>query len=171
MYKIFLLIAMLFISINSQAYVFTNGVNHYYFSQSELKCLYDNVYHEARSESKKGQELVVTVTLTRLFDRRWNNTVCGVVYQGVVDWKYHREEYIKCAFSWACDRKSDDIKEPKAYQQVKINVNNYLKGLAKKTDYRYTPNLYHRNDVSPWWAKSNSVKYVLTSGVHIFYRE
>ena len=53
----------------------------------ETQCLIDNVFHEARGESLKGQIMVASVTLSRVDDPRWPNTICEVVYQ-------HRQ------FSW-----------------------------------------------------------------------
>lgn len=150
---------------------FSNGIHAYEFTKKDLKCLYDNVYHEARSEDEFGQLMVVVVTMTRVFDKRWKDTVCGVVYEGVYEWNYHHKDYIKCAFSWACDRKSDKINEPRSYKKVKKIVNNFLKKDAYSLDFRYTPNLYHRNDVKPWWSFSQRVKFMFSWGVHIFYRE
>ena len=46
-----------------------------------LLCLTLNVYHEARGEPFLGQVAVAEVTLNRVDDLRWPDTVCEVVYQ------------------------------------------------------------------------------------------
>jgi spore germination cell wall hydrolase CwlJ-like protein len=43
-------------------------------SKAEIRCLADIVYHEARGESKKGQEAVMHVALNRA--QRNNSSVC-----------------------------------------------------------------------------------------------
>lgn len=48
---------------------------------SEKKCLVDTIYHEARGESTLGMKAVAYVTLNRVKDPRFPNTICSVVYQ------------------------------------------------------------------------------------------
>ena len=57
-------------------------------ADKQVKCLAENIYHESRGESLKGQVAVANVTLNRL-DEGYANTICGVVKQG-------------CQFSWTC---------------------------------------------------------------------
>ena len=40
-----------------------------------------NIYHEARGEVTEGQIAVAQVTVNRAKDKRWPDTICGVVYQ------------------------------------------------------------------------------------------
>ena len=47
----------------------------------EIRCLAKNIYHEARGEPYWGQAAVAMVTLNRVDDRRWPNTICAVVKQ------------------------------------------------------------------------------------------
>ena len=44
-------------------------------------CLAMAIWGEARGESLQGQIAVGQVVMERVRDRRWPNTVCGVVYQ------------------------------------------------------------------------------------------
>jgi N-acetylmuramoyl-L-alanine amidase len=46
-----------------------------------LLCLALNIYYEARGEPLDGQFAVAEVTLRRVADSRWPDTVCDVVYQ------------------------------------------------------------------------------------------
>src|SRR3990167_10047312 len=47
-----------------------------------IDCLARTIYFEARSEPVLGQIAVAQVVINRMRDRRWPNTVCGVVKQG-----------------------------------------------------------------------------------------
>jgi len=48
----------------------------------EVKCLALNIYHEARNQPTVGKLAVAQVTMNRVKDVRFPNTICGVVYQG-----------------------------------------------------------------------------------------
>lgn len=87
----------------------------------EIQCLAENIYFEARAESYSGKAAVANVTKNRVADKRWPNTLCGVVMDGPVreSWKtkqtpdpddaifYPRKH--RCQFSWYCDGKADTI--------------------------------------------------------------
>jgi spore germination cell wall hydrolase CwlJ-like protein len=49
--------------------------------QEQILCLAKNVYYESRGESVREQTAVAAVTINRTKDRRYPNTICGVVYQ------------------------------------------------------------------------------------------
>jgi hypothetical protein len=63
-------------------------------SESDLFCMVQNVYHEARGEDALGQAAVAHVTLNRVRSPAYPDTVCGVVWQ-------------QGQFSWTEDGKSD----------------------------------------------------------------
>ena len=48
---------------------------------NEILCMATNIYHEARGEPEAAQFMVGFVTMNRVRDPRWPNTVCKVVYQ------------------------------------------------------------------------------------------
>lgn len=48
---------------------------------SNIHCLAEAMYYEARGEGRKGQEAVALVTLNRVKHKRYPNTICSVVYQ------------------------------------------------------------------------------------------
>lgn len=55
-------------------------------------CLATNIYFEARGEPEAGQFMVGFVTMNRVYDKRFPNTVCGVVYQpGQFIWDHSRK--------------------------------------------------------------------------------
>lgn len=47
----------------------------------ELECLARNIYFESRGEPVDGQYAVAFVTLNRVEDPRWADTICDVVYE------------------------------------------------------------------------------------------
>lgn len=47
----------------------------------EIDCLARNIYWEAGYESVRGRELVAHITMNRVDDRRFPDTICGVVMQ------------------------------------------------------------------------------------------
>lgn len=72
-----------------------DGFDERFFSQEELKCLTENVYHEARGEPIGGRYAVIFATLERVLNKKskeFPKTICGVVHQ---PWQ----------FSWTKDEK------------------------------------------------------------------
>lgn len=143
---------------------------------SELRCLAENVYHEARSESITGQVAVAYVTLNRVFSDNFPNDICGVVKQGPVkeSWKQNGKFYpirYRCQFSWWCDGKSDKIYDARAWDlAMRVSwhvVNEYLSN--RTYDPSFGATFYHADYVQPSWSK----KFHRTNkiGKHIFYRE
>lgn len=61
------------------------------YSEKQLNCLAQNIYHEARGEPLSGQLAVAFVTLNRTEDDRFPDSICGVVYQrGQFSWTKHK---------------------------------------------------------------------------------
>lgn len=135
--------------------------------QQQLSCLSLNIYHEARSESKLGQEAVGLVTMNRVYDGRYPDTVCDVVYQSHVDSK-GRPKRNRCQFSWYCDGKSDKIHDIVAYNEIEELSASILESYGIERDITDGAVMYHASYVKPYWAKS----YERTSRVdsHIFYK-
>jgi spore germination cell wall hydrolase CwlJ-like protein len=115
-----------------------------WLDRKELKCLVDNVYHEARGEPLAGQIAVARVTLNRV--GTWASTVCEVVYQ-------------RHQFSWTSKR-TTPIKDQVAYYTA-------WHAAWMSRDYPLVATHYHAIKVSPKWAKSfNKVTQINN---HIFY--
>ena len=135
--------------------------------QQQLSCLSLNIYHEARSESKLGQEAVGLVTMNRVYDARYPDTVCDVVYQSHVDSK-GRPKRNRCQFSWYCDGKSDKIHDIVAYNEIEELSASILESYGIERDITDGAVMYHASYVKPYWASS----YERTSRVdsHIFYK-
>src|SRR5210317_144981 len=62
-------------------------------AKDDMYCLQQNIYFEARNQSINGQIAVAWVTLHRVDDPRYPNTICEVVWQ-------------RKQFSWTHDGKS-----------------------------------------------------------------
>lgn len=71
-------------------------------------CLAKNIYYESRNEDLRGQYAVASVTLNRVNDPRYPDTVCGVVKQITIA---RATKKAVCQFSWYCenDKKGKDL--------------------------------------------------------------
>lgn len=132
----------------------------------EHYCLALNIYHEARGSNLADQAAVANVVMNRTKDRRYPNTICGVVQQGKRDAKGIPLKN-QCQFSWYCDGKSDtpvNIDSWVSAQMIAWDMieNGKFRGLTEGATH------YHANYVSPKWAKDLTL--VGRIGEHIFYR-
>ena len=82
----------------------------------QRECLARNIYFEARNEPFAGQFAVAMVTLNRVHDKQFPNSICEVVYQGI-HWPSGHPKLNRCQFSWYCDGKNDDVKNKRAYKE------------------------------------------------------
>jgi len=137
----------------------------------QLECLAKNIYFEARNEPFAGQLAVAMVTLNRVHDEEFPNTLCGVVYEGK-HWASGHPKRNRCQFSWYCDGKIDDIRNNKAFEQSQtvatVASNAYTAIKEQGLDITEGARFYHTFEVSPKWSKVYPV--VGRIGDHIFYR-
>jgi len=124
------------------------------------KCLAHAIYFEARDEPVTAQIAVAQVILNRVFSPYYPNDVCGVVYQ-------NKHRHLACQFTFACDGKSEAIKEPEAYDRAMSIARDSLDGklwmpeVAKSTHY-------HDDWAHPGWVRE--MKKMDKLGGLIFYR-
>ena len=133
--------------------------------QKEIECLAQNIYHEARSESTAGRMAVALVTLNRVKDERFPNTICGVVKQT----KYYpsgRIDLHSCQFSWYCDGKSDEPKDSKTWIESIRIADQVLNEI--KIDVTDGALWYHADYIYPYWA--DHLERVIQIEDHIFYK-
>ena len=137
----------------------------------DKKCLTENIYFEARGQGQAGWLAVAQVTQNRVDDRRFPNTICEVVKQGLT---YASGDPIrnKCQFSWYCDGKSDKPKNTKVYNEISELVN-YIYDIQDKPDHELLDitdgaTHYHADYVRPSWAKTKTKTIEIED--HIFYR-
>lgn len=124
-------------------------------SAKDMKCLVENVYQEAASESAEGKIAVALVTINRMLHMKYPGTICAVVYQ-------------PGQFTWTFTNKIGVDK--RVYEETRR--------LVEYTVYMYDniePEMtngaifYHANYVSPSWK--NKLQKVTTIGRHVFYKE
>ena len=141
----------------------------------EINCLAKNVYFEAKNQGTGGWLAVAFVTLNRVKDSRFPNTICEVVHQGPSkpSWQDPKRQIpirYKCQFSWYCDGKPDIIGSQEKYNNILVFTNLML-GQATTTemiDITDGATHYHADYVKPAWAKTKTK--TIEIGDHIFYR-
>ncbi len=125
----------------------------------QLECLAEALYFEARGEPIRGQFAVAEVIINRVESPRYPDTVCAVINQGAAS--------AGCQFSFACDGKSDVMREQKAAERAKriaaIMLDNGPRILTMGATH------FHTNAVEPSWARD--IPHTVTIGDHLFYRE
>ncbi len=127
----------------------------------EKACLATAIYHEARGESLRGQFAVAEVILNRVGSRKFPNSICGVVYQGV-----RAGRYGGCQFSFACDGNSEAMPNRGSASRAKRIAQGMVdgghRGLTQGALY------FHTTAVNPTWA--NRFTQTTHIGAHLFYR-
>jgi len=128
-------------------------------------CMALNVYHEARNQSLVGQIAVAQVTVNRVNDSRYPDTVCGVVKQSIT---YSSGDPVKnkCQFSGYCDGKSDKPKDEDSYYTALHIARRMLEG--NLIDFTEGATHYHATYLRPDWAETKT--YITQIDDHIFYR-
>jgi spore germination cell wall hydrolase CwlJ-like protein len=127
--------------------------NVYEAEAREIKCLADNIYFEALTESEAGQIAVANVTMNRVKNPAFPNSVCEVVWEPK-------------QFSWTHDGKSDTPSSKKHYDEVyEIAKAVYYGNIVDITE---GATFYHADYVDPPWAKV--MQRVAKIDTHIFYK-
>ena len=131
------------------------------YKTKELDCLARNIYFEAGGEPFEGKIAVAQVTLNRVYNKAFANTVCGVVSQKTVIY-----EKIICQFSWYCDE-SKANRKPRNSQAWRESVLVAKKVLLEnlRLPSLHTAMFFHADYVDPQWDYPK----VATIGRHVFY--
>ena len=74
----------------------------------------------------------------------------------------------RCQFSWFCDGKSDDPKEPTTYARLLDISKDLVYGHLDVVDFTEGATHYHADYVYPAWRKQK--KKTVEVADHIFYR-
>lgn len=119
-----------------------------------------NVYYEARNQSDEGMLAVILVTINRVKDPRWPDTVKKVVTQ---------RNPRGCQFSWYCESHNFSRRDKEKWDEIYNYVKQALEHIDTVHDITHGALWYHADYVRPWWARAK----VRTAkiGDHIFYRE
>ena len=133
-----------------------------------LTCLAHTIFWESRSESLVAQIAVAHVVMNRVDDHRFPSTVCGVVTDGL-RYKWNNQMVKnKCAFSYYCDGKAEDVSiDPKAYDWSETIALAILDGTFN-VDVTEGATHYHADYVYPSWA--NTMTRTVCIDTHCFYR-
>ena len=120
-------------------------------------CLAMNMFFEARHESVDGLLAVAQVTLNRVKDSRYPNTVCKVVWE-------------RKQFSWTHDGVHDDptrmsYLDQRAWESIQVMAQEVLDG--DLTPPNITSTHYHADSVKPFWV--SHYEYDGRVGLHLFY--
>jgi spore germination cell wall hydrolase CwlJ-like protein len=119
---------------------------------TEIVCLADNLYYEARGEGDVGMLAVAKVTLNRVASGKFPNTVCGVVHQNA-------------QFSWTL--KQHAIADKVAYGRA-FAIAAGVYGAKDVIDLTHGSLYYHATNIkTPYWAVGFNKSVVI--GNHIFY--
>jgi hypothetical protein len=126
------------------------------YSAEDHVCMALNIYFEGRNESLKGQMAIALVTLQRVQDYRYPNTVCGVVFEDK-------------QFSWYSDGLSDRPRNSESYDDIALLASAMLDSETAIYDFTYGSTHYHADYVTPYWVQHMVRKVKIDT--HIFYYE
>ena len=143
----------------------------------QLQCLAQNIYFEAGNQSLEGMAAVADVTLNRVQEDRYPDTICGVVKQGLKNPNGTMKRW-KCQFSWYCDGKSDKIPNMpnnQTWQNAEFVAKAMLLeySLTDTGDYfgiTCGSTHYHATYVVPDWIEDRGMNRTKQIGAHIFYK-
>ncbi len=125
-----------------------------YIDADEVRCMAENIYHEARGQSIEGQYAVAFVTMNRVKHVDFPNTVCDVVYE---PWQ----------FSWTAQNMTVNLNnsiEAMAWQQSTQIAVDVISGKAYNNLYGVTH--YHSTSVKPDWG----YQMVMQIDDHLFFK-
>lgn len=140
--------------------------------EKEILCLQQNIFFEAGNQSTLGKRAVAWVTLNRVVDDRYPDSICGVVQQG----KKHKDGSMvrhACQFSWYCDGKADSVpnthSEQVQWNKSKLIARSVLRQwFLDHMDPTDGADHYHADYVAPDWAAAG--EQTVRIDKHVFYR-
>ena len=142
------------------------------------ECLALNMYYEARNQGTAGVLAVTAVVFNRVNDKRFPNTICGVIEQGPTreSWKtkktLDKNDAVfypiknRCQFSWYCDGKSDKPKDITAWRWSQRIAELVITGGIEDVTEGATH--YHAYYVKPRWVKQKV--FIKQIGSHLYYK-
>lgn len=122
------------------------------YSNADLECMAEALYHEARGEGRQGQQAVAEVILNRVDSRSFPGTVCGVINQ-------------PSQFSYTIGG-AKPIRNKSAYLHARDIAAEALSGAPRRLTGGAT--YFHTPAVSPAWSRR--FQRTVQIGQHIFYR-
>ena len=165
-------------------------------SSKDVDCLAQNIYYESGNEPEEGKAAVGIVTINRVRDNRFGNSICEVVKARTVitrskdvpetvivkpaGWfskeetetrtKTVKNQFSVCQFSWTCQSVKKPKLESNRWEESRRIAHNLLTGEYLPWRIKYSDALYfHATSVRPTWAKQK--RTVSKVGGHIFYSD
>jgi len=130
--------------------------------ESDLQCLAENIYFEARGEPLKGQYAVAEVTLNRTRAEHFPHTICSVVHE--MRWDPNRRRLV-ADFSWTelgALSPDDGAAWKRAMEVANAAYDDLHDPIVPGALF------YHATSVRPGWARTRTA--IATIGKHVFYR-
>lgn len=118
-------------------------------STTDLACLSEALYFEARGEGQQGQQAVAEVILNRVDHPKFPKTVCGVVNQ-------------RGQFTYKRGRMHERSAVARAQKIAKAALQGAPRNLTKGATY------FHTGAVKPSWSRK--FERTIRIGSHTFYR-
>ena len=122
----------------------------------EINCLAQNIYFEAAREPKDGQIAVAFVTLNRVKNQHFADTICGVVKQ---------RTKTTCQFTWYCEQNIADINRNNLYNDIRELAIYFYFNHSNMRDPSRGALFYHADYVDPKWKNMIKTAYI---GRHIW---
>lgn len=128
----------------------------------ELKCLANNIYYEAGSESFEGKVAVAIVSLNRAESGKFPDTICGVVSQKTVI-----NNRVICQFSWFCSAKRNGPSSLNERWEEAMEVARMVLLDGYRVPALQNAMYFHATHVRPGWRLPKVAKI----GNHVFYAD
>ncbi len=126
------------------------------YSETELKCLTQTIYFEARGESYEGGVAVGNVMMNRVKSPKFPKTICGVMAQKTGK---------MCQFSFMCNGQIDKPVNASQWKQSQKIALDILNGIAPKLS---NGALFFHAKYAKLRLASN--RYTAKIGQHYFYK-
>lgn len=124
--------------------------------RTQIRCMTENAYFEAKGEPTKGIIAVNNVVLNRVEDNRFPDSPCGVINQ--------RTRHV-CQFSWKCEG-GKRVRDWDKYKEIEDIVEDVY--LGNTGDVTNGAKFYHADYVRPQWSRV--FRKTAKIGAHIFYQ-
>ena len=137
--------------------------------KTQIICLAQNMYHEARGQSTAGIKAVALVTINRSKSGRFPKTICGVVNQTTLVKQDDPQQPTKkvCQFEWRCAEETAKIVDKTSYNRIYSLATSVYMHYNRVNDITGGALYFHNTSVSPDWK--NLVRTIQIED-HIFYK-
>lgn len=124
---------------------------------TELRCLAENIYFEAATQSMAGKLAVGYVVLNRMSKPNYPKTACGVINQRLGE---------TCMFSWVCDAGKQIQNQAMWKQSQQVAYDLLSRDRKDLIDITDGATHFHNSSVKPGWK----LRRVAHIDDHYFYK-